>query len=352
MSETIRIGVIGAGINTTLMHIPGFQAIDGVEVVSVANRSRESGQRVADQFGIPAVADTWADVIDDPDVDAICIGTWPYMHRTLVLAALDAGKHVLTEARMAMNAAEAHEMLDASLENPDLVAQVVPADFTFEVDQTIIDLINDGYLGDIVVADLAVHGGFMDRNAPYTWRNDRDMSGYNIMLMGAISECFMRWLGPPTSVTAQTRSYVPRRVDAGGRRKVTTIPDHVDILCELASGPVAHLRFTEVVGLMPAAQATLFGSEGNLRVDITMSPKAGDAGCALYGGRRGDSGLQRLEIPPEKAGTWRVEEEFINAIRGVEQVTHTTFEEGVRYMEFTEAVTRSAQTGMKVPLPL
>ena len=92
----------------------------------MANRSRESGQRVADQFGIPVVGDTSADVIDDPDVDAICIGTWPYMHRTLVLAALDAGKHVLTEARMAMNAAEAHEMLDASLDNPDLVAQVVP----------------------------------------------------------------------------------------------------------------------------------------------------------------------------------------------------------------------------------
>ena len=87
------------------------------------------------------------------------------------------------------------------------------------------------------MADLAVHGGFMDRNAPYTWRNDRDMSGYNIMLMGAISECFMRWLGPPTSVTAQTRTLVPRRVDADGRRKVTTIPDHVDILCEMASGP-------------------------------------------------------------------------------------------------------------------
>ena len=254
MSDTIRVGVIGAGTNTTLMHIPGFQAIDGVEVVSVANRSRESGQRVADQFGIPTVADTWADVIDDPAVDAICIGTWPYMHRTLVLAALDAGKHVLTEARMAMNASEAHEMLDASLENPELVAQVVPADFTFEVDQTIIDLINDGYLGDIVVADLAVHAGFMDRNAPYTWRNDRDMSGYNIMLMGAISECFMRWIGPPTSVTAQTRTFVPRRAGEDGRRRVTTIPDHVDVLCEMASGPVAHLRFTEVVGLMPEAR--------------------------------------------------------------------------------------------------
>jgi predicted dehydrogenase len=120
----------------------------------------------------------------------------------------------------------------------------------------------------------------------------------------------------------------------------------------MASGPVAHLRFTEVVGLMPAAQAMLFGSEGTLRVDIAMSPKEGNPDCSLYGGRSGDSELTEIDVLPEKAGDWRVEEEFVNAIRGVEQVTHTTFEDGVRYMEFTEAVTRSAQTGMKVPLPL
>ena len=104
---------------------------------------------------------------------------------------------------------------------------------------------------------------------------------------------------------------------------------------------------------MPAAQATLFGSEGNLRVDITMSPEGGRQ--RLRAVRRQARRLrpsEGLEIPPEKAGRWRVEEEFINAIRGIEQVTHTTFEEGVRYMEFTEAVTRSAQTSMKVPLPL
>ena len=47
-----------------------------------------------------------------------------------------------------------------------------------------------------------------------------------------------------------------------------------------------------------------------------------------------------------------MEEEFINAIRGTEQITHTTFETGVHYMEFTEAVTRSAQTGEAIALPL
>ena len=47
-----------------------------------------------------------------------------------------------------------------------------------------------------------------------------------------------------------------------------------------------------------------------------------------------------------------MEEEFISAIRGREEVTHTSFEDGVKYMEFTEAVTRSAQTGKAVSLPL
>ena len=50
--DTIRIGIVGAGANTKEKHIPGFQALDGVEIVSVANRSRESGQRVADEYGI------------------------------------------------------------------------------------------------------------------------------------------------------------------------------------------------------------------------------------------------------------------------------------------------------------
>ena len=75
-ASSIRIGLIGAGKNTRERHIPGFQAIDGVEVVSVCNRSRESSQRVADQFGIPKVIENWQDLVADDDIDAVCIGTW------------------------------------------------------------------------------------------------------------------------------------------------------------------------------------------------------------------------------------------------------------------------------------
>ena len=67
---------------------------------------------------------------------------------------------------------------------------------------------------------------------------------------------------------------------------------------------------------------------------------------------RGIRNCSEITIPPEKAGKWRVEEEFANAIRGLEKITHTNFEDGVKYMEFTEAVHRSAESGRAVSLPL
>jgi predicted dehydrogenase len=52
-NRTIRVGLIGAGKNTRSRHIPAFQKQPGVALVAVANRSKESGERVAKEFGIP-----------------------------------------------------------------------------------------------------------------------------------------------------------------------------------------------------------------------------------------------------------------------------------------------------------
>ena len=104
---TIRIGLIGAGANTASRHIPGLREAGDVEIGAVCNRSLESGQRIADAFNIARVAPSVAALLADSEIDAVCIGTWPYRHRDYTVAALNAGKHVLCEARMAMNVPEA-----------------------------------------------------------------------------------------------------------------------------------------------------------------------------------------------------------------------------------------------------
>jgi predicted dehydrogenase len=343
--QRVRIGFVGAGANTRVRHIPGFKAISGVELVSVANRSRASGEKVANEFGIPRVFDHWQDLVKSDDIDAVCIGTWPYMHCEITLASLAAGKHVLTEARMAMNATEAKTMLAASRDHPKLVTQIVPGPPTLEVDSTMQSLLASGYLGKLLSVELHVLQGFADPKAPLHWRHDKALSGYNILSMGIWMECLQRSLGQPAKVMAMGLTSVPQRHDNNtGQLKTVTVPDQVDVLATYSEGAVAHLRFSAVTGFAPPIELWLFGNEGTLKFEPESK--------RLFGGRRGDKALQEILIPKENRIGWRVEEEFINAIRGREKITRTSFEDGVKYMEFTEAVARSLSEGRAISLPL
>ncbi|MBW3623282.1 MAG: Gfo/Idh/MocA family oxidoreductase [Armatimonadetes bacterium] len=339
--KPLRIGVVGAGANTRLRHLPGLQSLDDVQVVSVCNRSRESSRRVAQEFGIPKIYDHWTELVVAPDTNAVVIGTWPNMHAPLTLAALAADKHVLCEARMAMNAGEARAMRDAARSRPHLTAQVVPAPMTLHADPMVQRLLAEGYLGEVLAVEVRDGGTFLDTEAPLHWRQDADLSGFNVMTLGIWYETLMRWVGEAESVTASGRTFVKMRKDAAGVMRAVRVPEHIDVVAGMACGAQAHLQISRVTGFGGPPEALLFGSEGTLRFSEGK----------LFGARRGDAELREIPIPSEETG-WRVEEEFVNAIRGHEPVRRTTFEDGVKYMEFTEAVARSMASGQAVPLPL
>ena len=340
--ETVKVGIIGAGGNTRSRHIPGLQAIEGVEIVGVCNRSQESSQRVADEFGIPKTYGNWQEAIADPDTNAIVIGTWPYMHCRATVAALRADKHVMCEARMAMNAREAHIMRTASRQKTHLIAQIVPSPMTLRVDNTIKRLIAEGYIGDVLAIDARAGGAFLDSEGPLQWRQDFDLSGLNIMSMGIWYEALIRWVGEATRIMAMGKTFVKMRPDADGVMRSVRIPEHINVVGDLACGAQLHIQVSTVAGLAGAPEVYIFGSNGTLRF----------SGNKLYGGQKDDAELTEIDIPDTEVGGWRVEEEFVNAIRGNEVITHTDFDTGVKYMEFTEAVTRSMQSGTAITLPL
>ena len=336
-TRKIRIGIVGAGANTRGKHIPLLQRIQGVEIVMVCNRSRESGEKVAKAFDIPEVADSWREVVENPYLDAVVIGTWPYLHAPVTLAALAAGKHVLCEARMAMNEAEAQSMLDASRSRPELVAQVVPSPFTLPWDQTLRRLLSDGAIGELLHVDVfANSGAFADFQRPMTWREDKNLSGLNTMMLGIYYEAMVRWTGHMRDdLTARARIVVKRRKDAEGQTREMEIPDHLDVLGTLESGATVHIRCSQVTGACPTPNDfILYGSEGTLRLDVTR-------GVLTLHARGGTA--EEIDVPAHERGGWRVEEEFINAIRDLEPVSTTTFQDGVKYMAFTEAVAKAWQ---------
>ena len=85
-----------------------------------------------------------------------------------------------------------------------------------------------------------------------------------------------------------------------------------------------------------------YGTKGSFKLE------AGRGWIAL----EGDKEFRELEVASERQGGWRVEQEFVEAIRDGKPVTHTSFEDGVKYMEFTEAVQLSLRAGRRIDLPL
>jgi len=342
--EVVRVGLIGAGANVQDVQIPGFRRLAGVEILAVANRSLASSQRVADQFGIPRAYAHWGELLADEDVDAVLIGTWPYMHRTLTLEALAHRKHVLCQARMANDAAEAREMLDASQRYPDLVCQLVPTSTSYVLDNVLRRLIGEGFLGELLSVEIQRVGrAFPEHDGELDWRHDIEFSGVNALNLGSTYESLMRWVGRGTRVMAMAKTHVSFRRDASGQPRSVHIPDHFDILYELPNGAQIHMRMSETTGLSAGNQTWLHGSEGTIHVDARQN---------ILAGRRGDGELAQIPNPPEGQAVYRVEEEFVNAIRRLEEVTQLTFEAGAHYMEWTEAVQLSARSGEAVHLPL
>ncbi len=351
--KNIRVGLIGAGDNMRRRHIPGLQQIDNVEIVAVCNRRPESTIAVAREYGIARTHESWQQLIADPNIDAVVIGTWPYLHCPITLAALDAGKHVLTEARMAMNASEARQMQQASLDRPELVTQIVPSPFGFKGHEVVRDWIGQEHLG--IIREIHVrsmNAALADPAGPLSWRQDAALSGVNMLTLGIVHETLLRWVASPIQVMAQVHAHIESRIDpsSGVLRPVGT-PDSVQVLAILPNGTRVTYHFSGVTEYGQTAEIQFFGSDGVLRYDLTND--------RLYGAsRRLDhdpgklSDLIEVAVPADKALGWRVEEEFIEAIREGTPIEFTDFGSGVAYMEFTEAVAQSAQEGVAIDLPL
>lgn len=332
----LRIGVVGAGNIVRSRHLPNFAAIDGASIDAVANRTRSSGERAATELGIPRVHDTWRDLALDPELDAVLVGTWPDQHAPVTITALEAGKHVLVQARIARDAAEARAIAAAAARRPDLVTMVVPAPFTLWADRCVRRLLDDGEIGALRLVRVFSGGGDGPLATGPAWRRDRRHSGNNVLALGIVYEQLARWVGHALWVQADEALIEPGTADAPA-----DVPDLISLIAELPGQARLTMDMSPHARFGGSNTVHLFGSAGTLVVDLDRQ--------RLILRREGQD--EELVAPrPEEHGEWRVEAEFVGAIRGTEQVRLTDVPTAVRYMEFTDAVRRSAAEGRRVGL--
>ncbi len=301
----------------------------------VCNRSEASSRSAAEAFGIPRTAAHWEDVVADPEIDAVCIGTWPYLHAPIAVAALRNGKHVLTEARMAMNAEEAEAMLAAARERPDLVAQVVPSPFTLKWDATIAKVLAAGELGALREVHFSKALGLnVDASSPLNWRQSRQLSGNNALMLGIYYEVAQRWLKmEPVRLSAHGAIFTSRRRNAAnGEDAEVLVPETLSLIAEYASGCRLTGRMSGLELGGSTDEFVICGSRGTLRLDL----RAGKLTLAKLG-----MGENVVDPEPADEGEWRVEADFVESIRAGRPVTLTSFEDGLAYMRVTDAAIRS-----------
>jgi predicted dehydrogenase len=114
LPDTIGVGIIGAGGIARGVHIPGYQKLSNVKVVAVSDPVEAARNSAAEQFGIENAYADFYEMLQRDDIHAISVTTPNFLHAEATIAALEAGKHVLCEKPLAMNAQEGEAMVEAA----------------------------------------------------------------------------------------------------------------------------------------------------------------------------------------------------------------------------------------------
>src|SRR5207253_1359392 len=330
-NHKLRIGIIGAGNIVRTRHLPALKKHPEVEIVAVSNLAYESAENFCSE-NLPEATPikNWPDLVALPDIDIVWIGTPPYMHSAVTISALEAGKHVFCQARMSMDLAEAEEMLADSKRYPELVTMLCPPPFGMRADLLVKKILAENYIGRTHHVRLqSFTGNYLDPDTPAHWRQKIEISGLNTLTLGIYVEVLQRWLGDITGVFARGKIIYPIR-----QGYEVIIPDLLTVLCKLENGAEGVLEFSGVGALASGDRLEIYGSAGTLTYNFGLD--------VAQAGKLDDRALHNVDLAPELEGEWRVEEDFLAAVKSRGRVRpRPNFEEGVRYMRVVQAVADS-----------
>jgi predicted dehydrogenase len=345
MSEqkAIRVGLIGAGGIVKQRHMPGLSAISGVEITTVSNSTVDSATAFCRTHAPEArVLARWEDVVKSDDVDVIWIGAPPYLHADATCLALDSGKHVFTQARMAADLPAAQRMWEAAIRHPELVTAICPAPHGMRGGELVKKLLAEGAIGTPHQMLLHSHSAaWLDARQPAHWRQRVEISGVQILTLGIYTEVVQRWLGDITEVCARGRVVLPDRVTIPAETPYTVeTPDFTHVLCHFRSGVEGVMIFSGVAASAPGDRLHIHGSAGTLVYDFTSEE--------VLLGKPGES-LQPVPVPDDLVREWTVEADFIRAVRDpAAPRPMPDFHEGLRYMRVVQGVWDSMPEGCPV----
>ena len=355
-----NVGVIGATGFIGSPYRAEIREAEGAKIVAICARRRDLLERAGEEDGATLLTSEWREVVQHPVVNFVIVATPDVLHHEAVMACAEAGKHLLCEKPVGVNATEAYKMWaayrDASL------LHYVPF-WTRFCDPFVRgkEVLDSGVLGEIRGVVYRWHNP-RPTDMPLTWRDDDSLSAAgSIADVGSHAYDTLRWMLGKEAVRVQAHAdtVTPAKADlgainlaeaielgqAGGQADVTkrkgTAFDYASVAWEFEDGAVSTLVLSHAPffrkGIAPELE--LHGTKASLGIDRV----SGNLTLA-----KPDEPVEIIDNKPDNGFGNRFAKYVFPSLRQAhkgETSGHPDLKDGWRVQLFTDAAARSARSG-------
>ncbi|MDE2938018.1 MAG: Gfo/Idh/MocA family oxidoreductase [Chloroflexota bacterium] len=364
MSDKLRLGFVGANVNSTWAsqsHFPALLASPDVEFTAVCTTRPESAEEARQAFGAKLAFHDFREMAASPDIDAIAVVVRVPSHYEPTKAAIEGGKHVYTEWPLGRNTAEAVELADLAREKGvqtvvGLQSRVSPALMYIK------ELIEADYVGEVLSCSLTtMRDGALARPTGRTWQRDASLGANTLTIAnGHVIDALRFVAGDFARVSCMVSTQAKEWYETDTEQFVeVTSPDNVRVSGQLKSGAAAAVH----VGAAPWAgsgyRMEIYGREGTLVATGSVSSQRGEM-LRVQGAQRSHQ-LEDLEIPDRFAfvpkdfpqgdpyNVGQMYSLFAVAVRTGENRL-PTFDTAVDLHRFIDTIQEASDTGRELPV--
>jgi predicted dehydrogenase len=327
--DPVRFGVISTAKIGVTKVIPAMQKSQHCRIEAIASRDLADARAAAEALGIPKIYGSYAELLADPDIEAVYNPLPNHLHVPISIEAAAAGKHVLCEKPIALTAAEAEKLIEARERTGVLIQEAFMVRCHPQWRRAR-ELVRAGRIGEL----RAVQGSFSYMNRdPANVRNQAAIGGGGLYDIGVYPIVTARFLfgAEPTRVAAQIERDPDFRTDR--------------LTSALLAFPTGQALFVCSTQLVPYQRMQILGTEGRIEVEIPFNAPP-DQPCRIFvddGSQLGDASAQTetFEVIDQYGLQGDV---FARAIR---ERTPLEFplEDSVRNMRVVDAIFRAAESG-------
>jgi len=263
--EPVRWGVLGAGNFAQKVSLPGMKRGPLTEIVALASRDIAKAQAAAEALGIPRAYGSYEELLADPEIEVVYNPLPNHMHVDWSARAARAGKHVLCEKPVALDAADAETLIAVQRETGKLICEAFMIRYHPQWRQAR-DWVQSGRIGELLSVQTAFC--YFNRDATNI-RNRKDVGGGALYDIGCYAVNTSRYLFGREPLRAV--ALIERDPDFGTDRLTSGLLDFGG----------AHLTFTCSTQAVPFQRVNALGTKGRIEIEIPFNAPA-DRPCRIF----------------------------------------------------------------------